>query len=152
MKQKVVIITDCSDVAFLEIRGAIFSNTNNDNFEIEPLVRVEDFNIKNVSFLTRLIAEIYPENTLINVVVHPSQVRGERIVGRTIKKDIVFEGTNTGAFGWLLNDFGCKELYELRDSGFIPFGGKYVHAPAVGNVLSGYPLSSLGSPFPPPFD
>lgn len=147
MKRKVVIITDCTDVAYLEMRGAIFSHTNSNDFEIEPIVNVENFNITNVSFLVRLIAEIYPEGTLINVVVHPSKLRGERIVGKTKRKGIIFEGTNTGAFGWLLNDFGCRELYELYDLGFVPFGGKYVHAPAVGAILSGYPLEKLGNPF-----
>jgi len=147
MKRKVVIITDCTDVAYLEIRGAIYSNTDSDDFEIEPIVKVEDFNITNVSFLVRLIAEIYPEGTLINVVVHPSQLRGERIVGQTERKGIIFEGTNTGAFGWLLKDFGYREVYELYDMGFVPFGGKYVHAPAVGKILSGCPLEKLGNPF-----
>lgn len=147
MKRKLIIITDCTDVAYLEIRGAIYSNAHKDDFEIEPLVKVQEYNITNVAFLVRLIAEIYPEGTMINVVVHPSQMRGERIVGKTEKKGIFFEGTNTGAFGWLLSDFGCKELYELYDSGFIPFGGKYVHAPAVGKVLSGCPLEELGNPF-----
>lgn len=147
MRRKVVIITDCTDVAFLEIRGAIYSNTNNENFQIEPIVKVENYNIVNVSFLIRLIAEIYPEGTMINVVVHPSQIRGERIVGRTVNKNIFFEGTNTGAFGWLLRDFGCKEIYEVFDEGFVPFGGKYVHAPTVGKILSGYALNELGNPF-----
>ena len=115
-------------------------------FEIEPIVSVENFNIINVSFLVRLIAEIYPKGTLISVVVHPTKFRGERIVGKTEKKDIIFEGTNTGAFGWLLKDFGCKEIYELYDRGFVPFGGKYIHAPAVGKILSGYSLNKLGRP------
>lgn len=147
MKRKLVIITDCTDVAYLEIRGAIYSNADSENFEIEPIVKVQDYNITNVAFLVRLIAEIYPEGTMINVVVHPSQIRGERIVGKTERKGILFEGTNTGAFGWLLKEFGCKEVYELYDAGFVPFGGKYVHAPAVGKVLSGYSLEKLGSPF-----
>lgn len=147
MRKKVVVITDCTDVAYLEIRGAIYSNTDSDDFEIEPIVKVKEFNITNVSFLVRLIAEIYPEGTLINVVVHPSQLRGERIVGKTERKGIIFEGTNTGAFGWLIKDFGCGEVYELRDMGFVPFGGKYVHAPAVGKILSGCSLETLGAPF-----
>lgn len=148
MKRKVVIITDCTDVAYLEIRGAIYSNAGSAEFEIEPIVEVQNYNIINVSFLVRLVAEIYPAETMINVVVHPTKERCERIVGRTKKKDILFEGTNTGAFGWLLKDFGCQELYELYDVGFVPFGGKYVHAPAVGKVLSGCPLNMLGSLFP----
>lgn len=147
MKRKVVIITDCTDVAFLEIRGAIYSNTINDEYEIEPIVEVKEYSIENASFLVRLIAEIYPKGTVINVVVHPSKIRGERVVGRTANKEIVFEGTNTGAFGWLIEDLGCNELYELHDPGFVPFGGKYVHAPAVGKILSGIPLNMLGREF-----
>lgn len=147
MKRKLVIITDCTDVAYLEIRGAIYSNAESDAFEIEPVVKVKDYNILNTAFLIRLIAEIYPEGTMINVVVHPSKVRGERIIGRTEKKNILFEGTNTGAFGWLIRDFGCKELYEISDEGFVPFGGKYVHAPIVGKALSGCKLSQLGKAF-----
>ena len=149
MKRKIVIITDCTDVAFLEIRGAIYSNIvdTNENYEIEPIVKVDNYNITNTSFLVRLIAEIYPYGTLINVVVHPSKRRGERIVGRTEKKGIIFEGTNTGAFGWLLKDFGCSELYEIDDKGFVPFGGKYVHAPVVGKIISGSPLYEFGKAF-----
>ena len=147
MKRKVVIVTDCTDIAYLEIRGAIYSNTDSDDFEIEPIVRVDNFNVINASFLVRLIAEIYPKGTVINVVVHASQLRGERIVGKTKEKDIIFEGTNTGVFGWLLEDFDCKEVYELHDPGFIPFGGKYVHAPAVGKILSDCKLEKLGNPF-----
>lgn len=149
MRRKIVIITDCTDVAFLEIRGAIYSNivNTNENYEIEPIVKVDNYNITNTSFLVRLIAEIYPYGTLINVVVHPSKRRGERIVGRTEKKGIIFEGTNTGAFGWLLKDFGCSELYEIDDKGFVPFGGKYVHAPVVGKIISGSPLYEFGKVF-----
>ena len=142
-----MIITDCTDVASLEIRGAIYANAEDDNFEIEPIVQVDNYNIINTAFLVRLIAEIYPPNTMINVIVHPSKIRGERIVGKTKIKEILFEGTNTGAFGWLLKDFGCKELYEIYDTGFVPFGGKYIHAPVVGKILSGYPMQNFGKIF-----
>ena len=147
MKRKVVVLTDCIDVAWQEIRGAIFSNCTSDDVEIEPVVPVDSYSIENVNFLVKLIAEIYPEGTIICVIVNPLKLRTERIVGRTKKKNIIFEGTNTGAFGWLLEDFGCEELYELTDPGFVPFGGKYVHAPAVGKIASGVELSRLGQPF-----
>lgn len=147
MKRKVVIITDCIDVALLEIRGAIYSSSNNDDYQIEPIVQVKEMNIVNTSFLIRLIAGIYPNGTIINVIVNPLQLRTERIVGRLALKDIVFEGTNTGAFGWVIEDFGCSELIELYDPGFVPFGGKYVHAPAVGKILSGCELKELGHAF-----
>ena len=148
MKRKVVVLTDCVDVAFNEIRGAIFQNASNDDFEIEPVVRVDSYNIENVNFLVKLVAEIYPEGTVICVIVNPLKLRTERIVGRTQRKNLIFEGTNTGAFDWLIKDFGCSELYELFDPGFVPFGGKYVHAPAIGKILSGKKLNELGNSFP----
>lgn len=147
MKQKVVVLTDCVDVAWHEIRGSIYSNCNNYDVQIEPVVPVDSYSIVNVNFLVKLIAEIYPEGTIICVIVNPLKERTERIVGRTKKKNIIFEGTNTGAFGWLVEDFGCEELYELYDPGFVPFGGKYVHSPAVGKIASGIPISELGNPF-----
>ncbi|TCT17493.1 S-adenosylmethionine hydrolase [Melghiribacillus thermohalophilus] len=147
MKRKVVLITDCTDVALLEMRGAIFSNASNDNFEIEPIVNVENFSIQHAAFLTRLIAEIYPPGTIIAVIVNPSQRRPERIIGRTKYKNLIFEGPNTGAFGWLIEDFGVEEVYEIYDPGFVPFGGKYVHSPAIGKAASGTPINELGSVF-----
>lgn len=147
MKRKVVIITDCIDVALLEMRGAIYSNADNDDFEIEPIVEVQNYSIEHAAFLTRLIAEIYPPGTIIAVIVNPSQRRPERIIGTTIKKNLVFEGPNTGAFGWLIEDFGVEEVYELNDPGFVPFGGKYVHSPAIGKATSGVPLAELGRNF-----
>lgn len=147
MKRKIIVLTDCTDVAWEEIRCAIYQNCDVDEVEIEPVVAVDSYSIENVNFLTRLIAEICPPGTIICVIVNPLKLRTERIVGRTKKKDLIFEGTNTGAFGWLLDDFGCDELYELYDPGFLPFGGKYVHAPAVGKVASGVPLEELGHKF-----
>lgn len=147
MKRKVVVLTDCIDVAWQEIRGSIYSNCNDYDVQIEPVVPVDSYSIVNVNFLVKLIAEIYPEGTIICVIVNPLKLRTERIVGKTKKKGIIFEGTNTGAFSWLIKDFGCSELYELFDPGFVPFGGKYVHAPAVGKIASGVPINELGNPF-----
>jgi S-adenosylmethionine hydrolase len=146
-KKRLVIVTDCTDVAFAEIRGAVFRHCGETDFTTEPLVPVETFSIVNAAFVTRLVAEAYPEGTTICVIVNSVVPRTERIIGRTRVKNLIFEGTNTGAFGWLLKDFGCSELYEVTDPGFVPFGGKYVHAPAVGKALSGVPLSDLGSKF-----
>lgn len=147
MKRKVVVLTDCVDVAWQEIRGSIYSNCNDYDVQIEPVVPVDSYSIVNVNFLVKLMAEIYPEGTIICVIVNPLKLRTERIVGKTKKKNIIFEGTNTGAFSWLIEDFGCEELYELHDPGFVPFGGKYVHAPAVGKIASGIELKELGHPF-----
>lgn len=147
MKRKVVVLTDCVDVAWQEIRGSIYSNSKDYDVQIEPVVPVDSYSIVNVNFLVKLIAEIYPEGTIICVIVNPLKIRTERIVGVTERKNIIFEGTNTGAFGWLVDDFGCKELYELFDPGFVPFGGKYVHAPAVGKLASGIEPKELGNSF-----
>ena len=147
MRKKVVVLTDCVDVAWQEIRGSIYSNCNDYDVCIEPVVPVDSYNIINANFLVRLIAEIYPEGTIICVIVNPLKLRTERIIGRTRDKNIIFEGTNTGAFSWLIADYGCDELYELYDPGFVPFGGKYVHAPAVGKVVGGVSISELGDRF-----
>ena len=147
MKRKVVVLTDCVDVAWQEIRGSIFSNADNYDVDIEPVVPVDSYSIENANFLVKLMANIYPEGTIICVIVNPLKIRCERIIGRTIKKDIIFEGTNTGCFDWLTKDYGVSELYELYDPGFVPFGGKYVHAPAVGKAASGIEISKLGNPF-----
>ena len=147
MKRKVVVLTDCIDVAWQEIRGSIYSNCEDFDVCIEPVVPVDSYSIVNVNFLVKLIAEIYPAGTIICVIVNPLKLRTERIVGRTKRKNIIFEGTNTGAFSWLIKDFECEELYELFDPGFVPFGGKYIHAPAVGKIASGVPISELGNPF-----
>lgn len=71
---------------------------------------IDNYSIVNVNFLVKLIAEIYPEGTIICVIVNPLKLRTERIIGRTKKKNLIFEGTNTGAFGWLVEDYGCEEL------------------------------------------
>ena len=147
MPKKVVVLTDCIDVAWQEIRGSIYSNAKNYDVIIEPVVPVASYSIENVNFLVRLIAEIYPPETIICVIVNPLKKRTERIIGTTKKKKLYFEGTNTGAFTWLEEDFGIDEVYELFDPGFVPFGGKYVHAPAVGKLASGTNLKELGNPF-----
>lgn len=146
-KKKVVVITDCIDVAWQEIRGTIYSNANDYDVEIEPVVSVDAYSIINVNFLVKLVANAYPEGTIICVIVNPLKLRTERIIGRTEKKNLIFEGTNTGAFSFLVKEYGCKEVYELFDPGFVPFGGKYVHSPAVGKAASGILLSELGNPF-----
>lgn len=144
--KKVVIITDCVDLALNEIRGAIYDNSNGAEFVIEPTVEVVNYSVINAAFATRLLADIYPEGTTISVILNPLKQRTERIIGRTKEKNIIFEGTNTGVFGWLIEDLGCAELYELFDPGFIQFGGKHVHAPAIGRSLH-MPLNQLGNKF-----
>jgi len=149
---RLVVISDCTDCAFAEMRGAILRSALAAKpecvFHMEPLVPVHPFSVLNTAFLLRLLAEAYPPRTVLMFIMNSLQQRTERIVGRTLTGDLFFEGTNTGALGWLARDFGVAECYELADPGFVPFGGKFVHAPAVGRLLAGAALSDLGSPFP----
>lgn len=146
---RVVIVSDCTDVAFAEMRGAIYSNLVGDaDVTIEPLVPCDQFSVVNAAFCIRLMADAYPRDTVLCFIMNSLAERTERIVGRT-KNGITFEGTNTGAVGWLLDDFGLEEVYELHDPGFVPFGGKYVHTPAIGKLVSGVDMRELGNPFDP---
>jgi len=151
MKRRIVFITDCRDVAYNELRVATFNELDKLNpdhsIEIEPVVAVKPFSLINGSFLLRLMAESYPDETVFSVILNPSKIRPERLIGRTKSKNFFFTGTNTGVFDWFLRDFGISELYELNDPGFVPFGGKCVHAPAVARIASGVEFLKLGIPF-----
>ena len=151
MKRNIVFITDCSDVAYSELRAVTLSELNKLNpdhsIEIEPIVVVKPFSLINGSFLLRLMAESYSDGTVFSVVLNPSKIRPERLIGKTKLKNFCFVGANTGVFDWFLRDFGISELYELNDPGFVSFGGKYVHAPAVARIASGVEFSKLGTPF-----
>ncbi len=151
MKKRIVCITDCSDIAYSELRGTIISELITlgtiDEIDIEPVISVQPFSIINGCFSLRLAAESYPEGTIFLVVLNPMQIRPERIFGRTKDKNFIFLGANTGVFHWFLRDFGIAELYELKDLGFVSFGGKYVHAPAAARLASGISFNELGSAF-----
>ncbi len=147
MKKRIVFITDCVDVAYNELRGVILDNLKSDEVIVEPVAPVAPFSIINGNFVLRLMAEAYPEGTVFSVILNPSKERPARLIGKTKKKDIYFMGANTGVFTWLFRDFGVEELYELNDPGFFPFGGKYVHAPAVAQIAIGKPLKDMGHPF-----
>jgi S-adenosylmethionine hydrolase len=147
MKKRIVFITDCADVAYNELRGVILDNIKNDEIIIEPVAPVSPFSIINGNFVLRLLADAYPEGTVFSVILNPSKERPARLIGKTKKKGIYFMGANTGVFTWFFRDFGIEELYELNDPGFFPFGGKYVHVPAVAQIAMGKPLNQLGCPF-----
>jgi len=147
MRKRIVFITDCADVAYNELRGVILDNLKNDEIIVEPVVPVTPFSIINGNFVLRLMAEAYPEGTIFSIILNPSKERPARLIGQTKGKCIYFMGANTGVFTWLFRDFGVEELYELNDPGFFPFGGKYVHAPAVAQIATGKPLKDMGRPF-----
>lgn len=146
MKKRIVFITDCVDVAYNELRGVILDSIS-DEIIIEPVVPVAPFSIINGNFVLRLMADAYPEGVVLSVILNPSKERPARLIGKTKKKSFYFMGANTGVFTWFFRDFGVEELYELHDPGFFPFGGKYVHAPAVAQIAMGKPLKEMGHPF-----
>lgn len=151
MKRTIVFVTDCVDVAYSELRGVIASQLRKINntleVEIEPVAPVKPFSIVNGNFVLRLLADAYPENTIFSVILNPLKERPARLIGTTKKKKFYFMGANTGVFEWLFRDFEIDELYELYDPGFMPFGGKYVHAPVVAQIASGQQLNLIGRKF-----
>ena len=147
MKKRIVFITDCVDVAYNELRGVILSNIKSDEIVVEPVVPVTPFSIINGNFVLRLVADAYPEGAVFSIILNPMKERPARLIGKTKKKGFYFIGANTGVFTWFFRDFDIEELYELNDPGFFPFGGKYVHAPAVAQIAMGKPLNQLGHPF-----
>lgn len=144
--KRVVVITDCKDVAFCEIRRQILSECEklgNSYTQVEPLVPAEEFSITNGAFLARLMAEHYEQDTLFMLVLNPCKQRPKRIFGQLLN-GVYFEGADTGTLNWLFNDFGIKSLYEIKESKFYPFGGKYVHSPTVAKMVSGIPFEEYG--------
>jgi len=151
MKQpisRVIVISDCKDVAFNEIKLIIDKECRKlgiIGIDID-LVSVEEFSIINAAFLTRLIAEQCLPNTVLSIIVNPKRSRSERIYGE-LKGGIIFFGANTGALTWLIKDLGLECLYEIKDPGFMSFGGKFVHAPNIAKLIANVPFDNLGIPY-----
>ncbi|MFJ4851715.1 MULTISPECIES: SAM-dependent chlorinase/fluorinase [unclassified Streptomyces] len=151
MASRIVIVSDCSDVAFVEMRLVIQKAAEaidpGVDVRIEPLVIAQPFSEINAAFLVRLVAESAAEGTVIMCVLNSAPVRSERLVGRTERGGLIFVGANTGALGWLAADFGVAECFQMADPGFVPFGGKAVHAPVVGALAAGRRPAEVGEPF-----
>jgi len=147
------IISDCTDVAFVEMRRSIqrgyaaAGGIGSVLSSIEPLVGCTPFSVTHASFLLRLLADAAGPHDVIMVIVNPIAERTQRLLART-SSGVIVEGTNTGALGWTLRELGCDACIELHDPGFLPFGGKEVHAPSVGALLAGRSLEQLGTDFP----
>lgn len=151
MKKKIVIISDCIDIAYNELYQTLTNELENNrihNFQIDPLVSVKNFSIVNTAFAIRLMAEIYPSDTIFLVVVNGTDNRPDRVFGRT-KNGILFVGNNSGYFNWIIEDFGLDFIYKNNVDRLInskSFGGKYVQAPTVAKLLSGIPWKEIGQP------
>jgi len=140
-KKRILVITDCADIASNELRATLvreLENIKKDNeVVVEPIVFVKEFSIINANFIARLLVDSYnPENLTILTIVNSLNTatkKRARIAG-ILNNGVKIVGANTGAFTWLIDDFGLKDLCEtsrdgLKGEGFISFGGKYIHAP-----------------------
>lgn len=153
---RIIIITDCIDVAANEIRAVLIAELSklkkDKKVEIEPIVKAKEFSIINGAFLIRLMAEIYPPKKTIFLVILNSlktdRKERARVIGET-KNGIKFIGANTGTLSWLIKDFGIKQIYESSQIGlsgekFISFGGKHIHAPIAAKIAAGTDLKKMG--------
>ena len=68
MKKRIVFITDCTDIAYNELRAIILSYAKDCDVEIEPVVSVAPFSIINGNFILRLMGETYPEGTIFSTL------------------------------------------------------------------------------------
>lgn len=152
--QRILVITDCSDVAAIELHATLVSNLDRlgaEHVTVEPVAVVKEFSILHGSFVARLLAESYMSDRLtILAVVNPldtTNAKRARIAG-TLGNGIKIVGANTGIFSWLIKDFGLREIVEtnstgLRGDGFISFGGKHIHAPIAAKLASINDINSV---------
>ncbi len=145
-----VIITDCTDVSFSEMHQSLRNQLDLygiSDVHISPMVPVKNFSVINAAFNIRLLADIFPaETTIFIVVVHGIQSSPARIFGKT-KQGLTFVGNNSGYFNWLIEDFGLAELYENNVNRTIDgrsFGGKYVQIPTAAKIIANESFEKLG--------
>lgn len=143
--QIVVLISDCTDVAHTEMWCSLLREAQGQIGEVRvaPLAPVAPFSVLHAAFLLRLLADCVPANSILFSVVNPLQGELSRVIGRTIRQNLIFVGRDTGQFSWLLKDYGCSEMVEL-DRTFVPFGGKNIYPKIIGDILRGASISDLG--------
>jgi S-adenosylmethionine hydrolase len=149
--KKVIIVTDCKDIAFTEMKYIILSDCEKLGYSPNDvdisLAAVDEFSIINAAFLTRLVADITDKDSVISVVINPQKHRSDRIFGK-LPNGATFFGANTGALTWLINDLKINDVYKIKDPGFVTFGGKFVHAPNVAKLVAETPFSEMGVSLP----
>lgn len=147
---QILVITDCTDVAAVEIKLALRRELVERGLgaHIEGPVKVLPLNIINGAFLTRLVADLALPGTILMVVLSPSEAPARRVIGKTASGDITFFGRDTGVFAWLAADLGVADLVEPQFD-FTPFGGKNTWPAAVAQFIGGSTLNQLGTRVPP---
>lgn len=147
--RKIVIITDCIDIAFNEMHQALLNELASFGIsspQISPIAQVKNFSVVNAAFIIRLLADLYPAGTLFAIIVSGTSLNPMRLFGET-KTGITFVGNNSGYLNWLVEDFGLNYLYENkinRDIEGRSFGGKYAQIPTVARLYAYQDLDSLG--------
>ncbi|MDB5264599.1 MAG: hypothetical protein JWN64_170 [Parcubacteria group bacterium] len=154
MKKYLVNITDCTDIAASELYAVLAREVEKmPDVVVPPITPISpEFSVINTNFAVRLMADSYPENSVLMTTINAEKVRPMNVVGRTKDRNIVFIGRNMGSFDWLTRDFGCAELYDLTkyNAGeFVSFAGKYVTAKVAAAAALGTPLSELGEAIDP---
>jgi S-adenosylmethionine hydrolase len=146
-------LTDCTDIAAAELYAALIHATQQADVFVPPIVSIfPEFSIINANFAVRLMADSYPENSVLMTTINAEKVRPMNVIGRTKERNIVFLGRNMGSFDWLTRDFGCTELYDLsrhNQAGFVSFAGKYTTAKIAVAAACGTSLSELGDAIDP---
>lgn len=154
MKKYLVNITECVDIAANELWAVLAHEVENiPDVMVAPITPVSPvFSIINTNFAVRLMADSYPENSVLMTTINAEKIRPMNVIGRTKERNIVFIGRNMGSFDWLTRDFGCAELYDLTkyNAGqFVSFAGKYVTAKVAAAASRGTPLAELGEAIDP---
>jgi S-adenosylmethionine hydrolase len=154
MKKYLVNITDCVDIAAHELYAVLVREVENmSDVVVPPIVPTfPEFSIINMNFAVRLMADSYPENSVLMTTINAEKICPMNVIGRTSSRNIVFIGRNMGSFDWLTRDFGCVELYDLvrhNKESFVSFRGKYITAKLAAAASRGVPLSELGDQIDP---
>jgi S-adenosylmethionine hydrolase len=154
MKKYLVNITDCTDIAANELYAVLAREVEKmSDVVVAPITPISpEFSLINTNFAVRLMADSYPENSVLMTTINAEKIRPMNVVGRTKERNIVFIGRNMGSFDWLTRDFGCAELYDLTKYNvgeFVSFAGKYVTAKVAAAAALGTPLSELGESIDP---
>lgn len=154
MKKYLVNITECVDIAANELWAVLAHEVENmPDVVVAPITPISpEFSVINANFAVRLMADSYPENSVLMTTINAEKVRPMNVIGRTKERNVIFIGRNMGSFDWLTRDFGCSELYDLTkyNAGqFVSFAGKYVTAKVAAAAARGTPLSELGEAINP---
>ena len=153
-KRYLVNITDCVDIAANELH-AVWSQEVEETPDVvvAPIAPITpEFSVINTNFAVRLMADAYPDGSVLMTTINAEKVRPMNVVGRTKTRNLVFIGRNMGSFDWLTRDFGCAELYDLsrhNEGGFVSFAGKLVTAKIAASAARGESLEQLGASLSP---